>query len=300
VQVSRTDDLQWSGEQALPEFVPDLMNIGPALRAGLRVSASMTAGALQSDSVTRTDDTILSRDSAISATSLQTVTLGMGGLQVSAEARGNLLEMDLADLGMPPMRLPMEGLSFDLALPLLVLDAPQEARFAFEMTGIDPGPMLDALVAPGTAAVSTAPGNLALDLVAQVRPRQDLTDLEAFGKVAEQGGVVAEVNGVTLNRAQLDWAGASGLVSGWLAMDWTGVTRLEDLDQPDGAGTLRITGANDLLSRLSQAGVLPPEAMLGARAALSMAGRAVGADEIEGEFAVSAEGGFRLNGMRLD
>lgn len=297
--VSVTDATAYSGTISVPAGGLDLLDLAGALRAGLTIEATATAGFGRSQTLGKLGEQVIS-DTFQSLNSLaQTLRLNASGVEVNGALAGLTFHTRLG--GVVPLAFggTLPESSLRLQMPLLSSATPQPARFGLTMTGLALDDATWDLVAPDAPELRM-PADLALDLSAQVTPRVDLVNpMDWVPMIDSADGVVVELNGMQLESLRAAYGGAVMTGSGQAAFDWSDVTQMWQVQPPTGEARFLLRGAGALLRAISASGVLAPQEMMGLRGGLAIVGRPTGPDELTAEITISPEDGLMVNGQRM-
>jgi hypothetical protein len=142
-------------------------------------------------------------------------------------------------------------------------------------------------------ALPRDPATLILDIAGRANWLVDVFDPAlADEQMMEPPG---EVQSVTLNELRLSAVGALLTGTGAFEFDNSG-----PVPQPAGTVNLRLEGANALIDRLVQMGMLPEDQAMGARMMLGLFARpGDGPDTLVSEITVQPDGAVLANGQRI-
>lgn len=297
--VSVTEDGAVNSTLAMPAAGIDILNLAAALRAGLAVDLTATAGQVQSQAVTRMGDEVFSDQSQTVAGSAQSIVINQRGIDVTAAL--NDLDTTFSMTGFMPMVIDigLDAANMRFAMPLLTATEPAPAGFEFSLAGLTGGDELWGLLGTDTSDLRL-PIDMTMNLNTMITPRMDLVDVVPLVEALDSGVVVAEVNEVVLDTFHVRYGATELSGSGRAVLDWVGITYYEDLREPVGEATFVLRGAYALLDNLIAKGVLPQAEAMAARAGLAGFGRATGDDELTSTITISPEGGLVVNGQRMD
>jgi hypothetical protein len=178
-------------------------------------------------------------------------------------------------------------------------DAPQEAALGVTLAGFTTAEMLWNIFDPG-AVLPRDPLTVSFDLLGQVTPFVSLLDPEAMEQLEMTGGVPGELNALTLSDLVIEGAGGLITAAGDFTFDNSDLESFDGLPRPEGALEIEVAGANGLIDKLIQMGLLPEEDAMGARMMLGMftvPGDAP--DTASSRIEVNAEGHVLANGQRI-
>ena len=93
--------------------------------------------------------------------------------------------------------------------------------------------------------------------------------------------------------------GAEFLVDGAFSFDNDDYITFEGIPRPEGGIRLLVKGLNNLLQKMSTAGFIGSDDVMGARMLMGMFTVPVGMDELESELWIDPTGGIYANGQRI-
>lgn len=227
------------------------------------------------------------------------------GAEFSAESLSYLigysgLAVNLSGPEIPfPVSVEMVEASFAFTMPLQPSDTPQEAALGVTLAGFTTAEMLWNIIDPG-AVLPRDPLTVSFDLLAQVTPFVSFLDPEAMAQLEMTGGMPGELNALTLSDLVIE--GAGGLITGAgdFTFDNSDLQSFDGVPRPEGELQIEVAGANGLIDKLIQMGLLAEEDAMGARMMLSMftvPGDAP--DTASSKIVVNEQGHVLANGQRI-
>lgn len=108
-----------------------------------------------------------------------------------------------------------------------------------------------------------------------------------------------EVESVTLDRLNVNAAGAALVGDGAFTFDNSDMETFAPMPRPEGQATIEITGFNKLLDNLVAMGLVPEQDVMGARMMVGMFARSTGDDQMETSVEVLPNGQVNVNGNRV-
>ena len=233
-------------------------------------------------------------------TSSGRVKFGMSGDAMTYEV-GNT-DMVVALQG-PDIPLPINGemaeTSFSFSLPLQPSETPQDAAIGLTLAGFKTSDMIWGIFDPG-AVLPRDPATVALDMIAKVTPFVSLLDEEAMERIEDGDVIPGELNAVTLNSLTVEAAGGKITGEGAFTFDNSDLESFDGMPRPEGQLDLSVSGANGLIDKIIQMGLMSEEDAMGARMMLSMF-TVPGAepDTATSVIEVNDQGHVLANGQRL-
>jgi len=143
------------------------------------------------------------------------------------------------------------------------------------------------------------PATVAIDLAGKVTPSVDLLDPEQIEALDGQTPP-GELNALTLNNLTIEAAGAQITGEGDFTFDNTDLQSFDGMPRPEGALSLKLSGANGLIDNLIQMGLVSDQDAMGARMMMSMfAVPGSEPDTLNSTIEVNEQGHVLANGQRI-
>jgi len=285
----------------IPVAPVDWLNLSPALRDGLSISVATSVANSRQQTVSLLDGQISSDQSQTVARSAQTLTLSAAGLAADGTVEG--LDVTIAqDAFMPaPITLTAATATGSFAMPVLASPDAQRAGFGFSVDGLSASDDIWGLFDPG-ATLPRDPASLSLGLEAQVINRVDVFDFlgwEAVISKIDAGQMPVDLVSLDITALDVSAIGAALTGEGSFTFDSTDLTTFPGFPRPEGQATAQMSGLYGVLDTLSQMGLLPPEAGMGARAAIGMFAQATGEDQLTSTLVIAPDGTITVNGAPI-
>jgi hypothetical protein len=215
--------------------------------------------------------------------------LAVGGAGSDTEIR-----VSGATIPFPELVLSYAETAIDFFMPVSMSEVPQDFKLLARITDLAISDEVWAMFDP-SAALPRDPATLVIDTVGQGRWLMDIFSPEA----AATDTVPGELTALTINELLLRAVGASLTGQGALTFDNSDLTTFDGMPAPTGTLALTMVGANALLDRLSQSGLLPPDQVMGARMMMGLFGRpGEGPDTLTSSIEFKDKGLF-VNGQQL-
>ena len=188
----------------------------------------------------------------------------------------------------------LDGTALNLEMPLAMTEAAQPFTVQLGIEGLTVGDGLWNLFDPA-GVLPRDPAALVIAMSGAMRWLVDITD-PTLGDVDEP----AEVTRLDVGQILLSAAGAEITAEGGFSFDYSDRSRFDGMPRPEGGLSIVLTGANQLLDRLVQMGLLQPEEAMTARMMSGMLLRpGDGPDTLVSEIAVTPSGQVTANGAPL-
>lgn len=188
---------------------------------------------------------------------------------------------------------------FKLVMPVSKTDDMQDFALGVTLGDFVTSDMIWGMLDPG-GQLPHDPATVAFDLTGKAKLAFDMMDPEQMA-AAESGeiGIPGEVESLALNNLEVTAAGASLTGTGAFAFDFPTLLMSQGMQGTDGALDLKLSGANGLMGKLSEMGLLPEDQAMGAQMMLGMFAVPAGEDMYSSKIELKADGQVLANGQRL-
>ncbi len=234
-----------------------------------------------------------------------TATATGGSLGVMMDYDGAEYSNSLTDLAVSftgsaiplPVDFSMGEYGLSVSLPLSQSDVPSEFGAEFRLVDLAVSDMIWSMADPGgvlphdpaTAIFKVSGlGSLFFDLLDPAQAMQ-IADSELPGTLES----------LSLDDLTVRLAGAEVLGSGAFVFDNTDMMTFPGFPRPEGKLDIAVNGANGLIDKLVQMGLLPQEQVMGARMMMGVFTTPVGDDMLTSTIEVNDQGHVIANGQRL-
>jgi len=217
------------------------------------------------------------------------VTLSDAGIGYDLSARNTRIQMTGSEIPVPiDISADSGGISF--LIPVTASDAPADMAVGIDYQGLTMNEAIWSMFDPG-GVIPRDPAAFVLDMTGTVQLFVDLLDMDP----AEMTGPPGELRSITLQNARLAVGGAELTAMGDITF-----TPGQLVPMPVGQVNLTLSGANTLLDRMVQGGMLPAEQAAMARGMSGMFARpGAGPDTLESTIDFTPGGGITANGFPL-
>ncbi|MEP4195067.1 MAG: DUF2125 domain-containing protein [Aliishimia sp.] len=276
------------------EFAKDLDATDPAgmLAAGMNVTSSFEykSGSGEMD--------VVSPDGPVTATTSSRggnleSSLTPEGLRYAAEQSGLKVKLQASEFPFP-IELEMEKSGFVFGMPLAASQEPQDFSFGFTLGDFTISDSIWGLF-DAAGQLPRDPATLALDLTGKARLFANLFDPESMNNAEIPG----EVNALDINNLIVSAVGAEITAKGGFTFDNSDFSTFDGVPRPEGAVDVVVKGANGLIDKLINMGLLPQEQAMGARMMMGLFGVAQGDDTVTSKIEVNEKGNVFANGQQL-
>ena len=288
-------DLSVEGSGMIPLEIVDAADMGAMIKDGFDVAGRMTfsAGNTNIDFQDPTEGNFSATTSSDGGA--LSVEMGPDGLTYAGGQDGLKMSVKVADLPFP-IDLSMAKAAFNLAMPVIKSDDPQNFAFGITLGDFVMSDMIWGIFDP-TGQLPRDPATVELDLAGQARLLVDYLDPEAAAQLA---GPPGEVNALAVKKLVVDAVGARLEGQGNVTFDNTDLTTFPGMPKPVGAVNLSLIGGNGLLDKLVAMGLLPDEQAMGARMMMGLfAVPGDAADTLGSTIEFTQDGQVLANGQRI-
>ncbi len=199
---------------------------------------------------------------------------------------------NVSAMGMPPMKVTLDETVTTFAVPLDNVDDVKQAAIKMGLTGLELDPMIWAMFDP-QGLLPKDKANLDIDISAGVKWLEKLTALDPM-KMAS--GFPVEFEDVKINALNLNVMGADLKTDGAFSVDTTSFP-----PAASGTANVSIKGVNDLMGKLTAAGLLPAQNAMMAKGMMGMFFKqgGEGVDHLISQIMISPNGSITANGISL-
>lgn len=198
-----------------------------------------------------------------------------------------------------PIAIAMQKLAFALDMPVAPAEEQQPFSFGITLADFTMPEQLWSIFDPG-AILPRDPATIMLDLSGKVRLLSDLLDPEIAEALEDSDTPPGELHALTINALQVSAAGAELTGTGDFTFDNSDMESFDGIPAPSGSADLKLTGANGLIDKLIEMGLMSDEDATGARMMMSMmAVPGDGPDALNSKIEITDEGQILANGQRL-
>lgn len=225
------------------------------------------------------------------------VAMGPDGLQY--DVRQTNLSVDMQQLpDVPfPVSLQMAESALNVTMPVQTRDEPQDFAFGLTLGGFRVTDAIWNLFDPA-GQLPRDPATISVDLGGKAKMLVDIMDPEATAAM-QPGAAPGELHALDIRNLLISVVGAKATGSGAFTFDNTDTTTFNGMPKPLGSLNVRVEGANALIDKLVQMGLLPEDQAMGARMMMGMFGVPAGDDVLTSTIEINEQGHVLANGQRL-
>ncbi|AZV79869.1 DUF2125 domain-containing protein [Parasedimentitalea marina] len=282
----------------LPTGGMSFMNLAAALHQGLSLEGTGTYGS------SKTQTSVMMNGEQVSS---QTMTAGSSTSALSANAeavqltaKGSNIGIDaLINIGMAlSIEAKIDQVTGDFRMPVSASDEQQNFTMAFGFTGLDLGDGIWSMFDPAEV-LPRDPANVSVNLTGQTTLTQDLLNFVEM-MALDNDDIPLELNALTIKDFLISAAGASLSGTGDFAFNNDDLTSFDGMPAPSGSANLQLNGANGLIDRLIEMGLVQESDAMGVRMMMGMmAVPGEGDDSLKSEIEITEDGQITANGQRI-
>ncbi len=287
--------------QATAVFPPDIniLDLTPALKAGLSVDMTFDSGGSTSSTTTTFGGEPSSEQLQIMGPSNYRMTIDESGFAIIGEGADAAIEMSDQNMFPVPLSFSIAGSMINVAIPLVASDDPQPFSYAISLTGLELSDGLWGMFDPA-AALDRTPADLVFDVSGTLGWGLDTLNIPALMEMSETGAMPPiSIESLDINAIDMTALGAMVAASGAFTFDNSDMATFGGMPRPEGSATAKATGLNGMIDQLVGAGLLPEDQAGMGRMFMGMFAQSTGDDALESTVEVDAEGGVYLNGQRM-
>lgn len=267
------------------------------LKAGFAFNGTFTTASSAGNMSGTGDGEDFSLMTAAQASKLS-VAMDANHLAYDVSQEQNQITMQTAEVPFP-IAIAMQKLAFALDMP--VAPSQEQQPFAFGLTIADftMPEQLWGIFDPG-AILPRDPATIMVDLSGKVKLLADLLDPAIAETIDGSDAPPGELHALTINALRVSAAGAELTGTGDFTFDNTDMESFDGIPAPTGKASLKLTGANGLIDKLIQMGMMSDEDATGARMMMGMvAVPGDGPDTLNSDIEINDQGQILANGQRL-
>jgi len=283
----------------LPRDGVAVMAIPAALEAGMQMVMNTTTASSSSNEEMTINGNVVSYSRDSSGPVEAELTFDKSGLAISASMER--FELETLDTSMPfPIEAKLEALSGTLELPVTGSPDPQPFVYDFALNGVTVSDRIWNLFDPA-GGLPRDPATVRLATSGEMGTTMDLLDIPALMALEQSNKNPFSIHAMTLNDLYVDAVGAKLSGTGDFTFDMDDLDTFDGIPAPTGVLDMQIVGANGLIDKMIEMGLVESEEAMGARMMLGIFARPGDAEdslvskiEIDG-----ASGAIMANGQRM-
>ncbi len=227
-----------------------------------------------------------------------TVAMDAGHLAYGVTQTAPVMNIKASELPFP-VTLQAARMGFSIDMPVAKADEPQPFGLGLTVADFVMPEQLWSIFDPA-GILPRDPATIAIDLTGKARIMHDLMDPATAAMLEQTGMPPGELHALTINDLRLSVAGAAVTGKGDFTFDNSDLQSFGGVPRPEGVVNLRIVGANGLIDRLIQMGLVSEDEAMGFRMMLGMlAVPGDGPDTLNSTIEVNEQGQVLANGQRI-
>lgn len=285
-------------DMALPAGGSSLFTLSQTLRDGAYVMMASEAEGSSTQSVSSFDGEVIYEDMISTGPATTMFRVSEDGVVVNANAGASSFQVVAADLVPFPIEGGLEAVDLVYALPLLPSEDPQDVIVQINLSELSINDELWAMIDPA-AELPRDPASLNIDIAASVISDIDWLDFATLEAQLDQPLPPISLENLAINDVSVSAVGAAAQATGNFTLDMTDLETFDGFPRPEGSGLLTVSGANTLIDKLINMGLIGPEEAGMARMGMAFIARSTGSDSFETAFEVNEAGEVYVNGQRM-
>ncbi|SFR55470.1 hypothetical protein SAMN04488005_2843 [Yoonia tamlensis] len=300
---SNVGRMQASTNAALPAEGFDLLNLAPALRAGMFMQSTQTTESVQAEQVTMANGQTIMALAHRCGPATYDFGLSDQGLVFSGIGEGceiSVQETQATQMaGIPGAIDILVGATVaDIIIPLLKSDTAQTARYHIAFDDLTISENIWNMVDPDQA-LDRDPIAMNIDLSAGVTHNVEWLDVLNIENELMALQFPVELHELRIDAFDISGVGALLAATGAFAFDMTDLQSFGGIPRPEGQAEVKLNGLNQLIDKLIAIGLVPEEQVMGPRMMIGMFAQTTGEDQLETTLEVDGQGQVHVNGQRV-
>lgn len=230
---------------------------------------------------------------------------GKFGASIDAERLAYDIEQNSAKVAVTtadlpfPIEIAMENAGFKFEIPVQKSEEIQPFGFAMNLTDFTMSDILWSMFDPA-GALPRDPATIALDTTGTAKVLLNIFDPTAVENLDTSDAAPGELHSLKINELLVSLVGAKLTGEGDFTFDNSNVSEFDGMPTPTGVAKLKLNGANALIDKLIEMGLVSDSDAMGARMMMGL--MAVPGDEpdtLSSEIEFTADGQILANGQRI-
>ena len=287
-----------SYEIALLKDGADILNLTSALVGGMKIGYGATSSGNTSHTTTTIGDMVVSDQLTEVGEASGNMTLSAEGLSISGVAQNLLMSITQPDLMPFAINAEAASVSGGYTFPVIAKTEPQEFGLDLEINSLRVSPEIWALFDP-SKGLPRDPAEIVLNLNGTTINEVDLFDVMALEDKFSQSTPPFSLESLNIGQLSLAALGAKVDGSSQMTFDNADLHTYDGFPRPIGDAFMAVTGANTLLDRMQEIGLLTNDETTAARFGMAFIARSTGDDSFETTVEFNEEGHLSVNGQRM-
>lgn len=209
---------------------------------------------------------------------------------VSSGGKVDGLVYNVSAMGMPPMKVSIDSIDSLMAMPLDNTNAAKPAQIKMALTGLELDPAIWAMFDP-KGVLPKDKASLQIDLSGNAKWAQKIADIDPATYAT---GMPIQFENAKISAFNLDALGATVKASGAFDID-----SRKFPPSASGQADIAIKGADALMTKLTEAGLLPAQNAMMAKGMMGVFFKSRGVDELVSQITIMPDGSISANGFPL-
>jgi len=198
-----------------------------------------------------------------------------------------------------PIAMNMAEAGFSVDIPVAKSDEEQDFNFSIKLGDFTMSDMIWGMFDPG-AVLPRDPATIALDLAGKAKILVDFFDPAVAEQLEHMSAPPGELNALNINQLLISAAGGELSGTGQFTFDNADLETFDGMPAPTGEANLELSGANGLIDKLIQMGLMSDQDAMGARMMMGMMAVPGDApDTLKSKIEINGQGHISANGQRL-
>ncbi|TMV10521.1 DUF2125 domain-containing protein [Arenibacterium halophilum] len=289
-------DLTMDARGTIPAQM-DTQTMKAMLDAGFTVDGGFTYGAGKSNIDGVGDGEAFTMSSASQGGELR---FAMTRDSLAYDVAANAMQVTVAAPEMPfPVSFEMARAALKLAFPTAKTEEPQDFALGLTLGDFTMSDMIWGMFDP-SGKLPRDPATVALDLTGKAALLFDMMDPEQASKAGMSGAMPADLESLQINDLKVSAVGADLSGNGAFTFDSSDMASFNGIPKPTGKVDLALTGANALIDKLIEMGLVSQQDAMGARMMMGMiAVPGDGPDSLKSTIEINEAGNILANGQRI-
>ncbi len=270
-------------------------NMVQALKDGFTTEGAISYGA-GNFAIDVVENGVPTKITASNATGMLDFAMDAAGLSYAAGGTGVAMSISGGEIPFPQLNINYGEASFDLLMPLMKSDTPQNFMFLTKIVDLTVSEEIWAMIDPG-ASLPRDPATVIINTKGTAKLTTDIMDEETMANSDQ--AAPGELHSLEITELRAKAAGAELTGTGALTFDNTDLTTFDGVPAPTGKVEMKLVGGNGLLDKLVAMGLVPEDQASGARLMMAMFAKAGAAPDEMTSTLEFKDKGFFANGQRL-
>lgn len=282
----------------LPTGGMSIMNLAAALQQGLSVAITSVTEDGTTQTTARLDGEEIQFSNVVEGASTIGFSANADAIEMLVEISDLNLDMSANDDIPVDLKAEINRADTNIRIPVSASETPQDFTFGFNISGMKLDEKIWALFDPAEI-LPRDPVTVSANLTGQTTLFQDLLNITEMMELPEDG-IPLELNALSIRDFLISAAGARLSGTGDFAFNNDDLISFDGLPAPSGSADVQISGANDLIDKLIEMGLISDSDAMGARMMMAMfTVPGDGDDTLKSKLEITEDGQILANGQRI-